>query len=409
MVMDRILIAGIMGAILLSVFAAAFADVPKIPKKNIPIVGRNAWMNVVEANTDFNAVGAIKEPKYKPVNGENAMTTIVEGEKNAVKTIGDTENNIMEQAKSAEQNVVKTAKEITETAKTEGHNEENVVYWSSDTVAIPVPAIVEEMVENKIEVNGVEAEVKCENGACVVEMPKIATEREKMHAVVATLQQTIPMRAKIWQMSVLERNGFTVAKAVATEENRTNVLYATADHGAFAVIAEIPKEILPDARKVEGNVVVLETDPVLKIYLRSEENGIAVAGYSIEGDINIVSKDRIEFAICSVRIADASVRKEGDRYTLSFKIYDGASPVYVPNVRVLAPGRSVVPQYDEATRTYSAIMGDVSDTRIVATVDGCGEITYYVQPPRESTSDTTILAALLVVLLVAVGWYMWKG
>ena len=411
MAAERILVAGIIGIVLLGVFALAFADVPKMSEENVPIIENNTEMNTVEVNMGVNAIETNKEPMYQPVSEENTTTV---SEKNAMEKTENVESNIMEKTKSVEQNAVKTTEEtkseMRETVKTEEQKEENVVYHRSDMVAIPVPAMVEEQMEKKIEVNGVEAEVKCEGGACVVKMPKSAAENAKMQAITMALQQAIPTKAKIKEMSVIEKNGFAVAKAVAVEENRTKVMYATADQGAFAVIVSIPKSVLKSAADVEGNVVVLQMDPVLKIYLKSEGNSIAVAGYTVDKDVNIVSNDSIEFAVCSVRIGDVTSQKSDQGYTLRFKIYDGTEAVYVPNVRITAPGMSVVPQYDEVSKTYSATVPSIENAKIVANVDGCGEITYYIQSSERQTSSTTAaIVALVIVALIVAGWFVWKA
>ena len=412
--MDRVLIAGIMGTILLSVFAAAFADASKISEEKVLIMRKNTEMNTIEINVDIdvNTIDANKEPRYQPVSEEHVMNA-VESNKGDMESIKESENNVMKKAKNTEQKVVKMVKKteskIIDAAKTEEKKGEHVEYKRSGMVAIPVPAIVEGMGEKKVDINGVKVGIACEDGVCIVKMPKSTAKTVKIQTMIAFLQNAVQAKVKVKTMSILDRNGFVVAKAVAVEGNRTKVMYATADQGTFAVIADIPKYVLPNAEGIEGNIVILKADPVLKIYLRSEKNRIGIAGYSIEGDVNVISKDRVVFAICAVRISDATIRESGDKYSLKFKVRDNMLPVYVPNVRVTLPGKTIIPQYDDDTKTYSALLDSANHVKIIANIDGCGEIVYYIPPPRDHEGSTVTVMAIAILAFTAVGWLLWKS
>lgn len=341
-----------------------------------------------------------KEPIYEPVS------TMKETEQ-TVENTGSEMNETRE--KSAE-----TMKETEDQMRAKGETE-NVKYERSDSVSLPIP--VEMKMTNakvgEVEIRGIMAETKCDGGKCVIVMPKDeASQKELLHLAItmAVEQMGVANKVHVVQTAVIERNGFMVAKVVAAEENKLRVMYATADQGAFAVISEIPKEVLPDINLIEGNVVFLETDPVLKIYLKAENNEIAVSGYTVTKDVNFISKDRVEFAVCAVRITDVSVTENGDRYILSFRVMDGTTPVYVPNVRIAGPGTSVIPQYDDIKKRYTATLSKADGIKIVANVSGCGEITYYVQKPENTSNNSLpVVISVAVMAILLAGWYLWKG
>ncbi len=267
-----------------------------------------------------------------------------------------------------------------------------VQYRPSKYVAIPLPkSVVSKAAAKKMEESG---RIKCGGDACTLLVEKNAPNKQMAQALKAIIGN-VSRNAKI-RAAIIRSGDYAVAKAVVVEQNRTDVSYATADQGIFAVTVEIPKSEINSAALIEGNVVFLRTDPILRIYLRSENNEIAVAKFSIKKAVELNTNDSIEFASCTIGVKN--VNYDPSDGTLRFQMSDGNQPVYIPSVKIVAPGTLVLPQYDSKTKTYTAKIGSARNTKIEAYVDGCGQIIYPLAESAQNSKSNGGIAAILVIL-----------
>ncbi len=262
-------------------------------------------------------------------------------------------------------------------------------YRPAPKMPVPIPATVAKVAREH------NVEVRCYKKGCYMLVDKNAAEGSINHILDRIMTGS---KARI---HVLRKGKFAVVEAVVPENNVTKVQYATDDSGIFAVTVEIPKSEVNSADLIEGNVIFLKTDPVLKIYLRNDENGITVSGFTIKKVVELNTTASISFAACTVGFSSVNM-KDGQ---ISFQITDGNQPVYVPNVHITTPAGTVIPQYNPQTRTYSAKLA--ADTgKIVAYVSGCGDIIYPITPEAEkkrSSTGATVATALVLLAIIAAG------
>lgn len=310
-----------------------------------------------------------------------------------------------EHAKREANTAAKIARETTKKMRTESHNVIHSVetttrgkgggatYKPSKHIAVAIPKKFAE--DNTIKEMESKGMAKCKGDSCIIMMEKNTPEEHVVHILSAVLKR-IPPKAKV-HTALIRHGDYAVAKAVIEDVNKTEVSYATADQGIFAVTVEIPKSDVNSARLIEGNVIFLQTDPVLRIYLRSENNQIAVARFTIKKAVDLNTTDMIEFASCSIGVRN--VRYNSNKGTISFQMSDGNQPVYIPSVKIVGPGTLVLPQYDSQTKTYTAKIKNTTGTKIEAYVDGCGEIIYPITGTQTNTGENKGgVAAILVVL-----------
>ncbi|NPA76436.1 MAG: hypothetical protein GXN93_01630 [Candidatus Diapherotrites archaeon] len=368
-----------------------------------------------EKNIDINSL-PVPHPKM-PV-----QPTVTTGDNVAVKH--DNNNQEMEKHVKTAVTEANKAKERMESAERKEHNmpsktthsEErasHVKYKPSPEIVIPIPEKMAKSMahENHEEHNEMHHEgnvmengaretntetphikTMCEHGQCYIVMDKNVSPK----MINAILEKTIrtTSHAKV-RAEVIRKQDFAVVKAVVEENSQTHVEYATADQGIFAVTVEIPKTEVNNPSLIEGNVIFLKTDPVLRIYLRSEGNEIAVAGFTVKKAVELNTTDALEFAACTLGIRN--VQTKGDEIT--FQITDGNQPVYVPSVKIETPGTLILPQYDAGSKTYSAKIQNTQGARIVAYVQGCGEIIYPLAEKAKASGGSTNGVAAIVVIL----------
>ncbi len=262
-------------------------------------------------------------------------------------------------------------------------------YRPAPKMPVPIPATVAKVArEHNIE-------VKCYKKGCYMLVDKNAAEGN-----INRLLNRLMAGSKT-KIHVLRKEKFAVVEAVVPENNVTKVQYATDDSGIFAVTVEIPKSEVNSANLIEGNVIFLKTDPVLKIYLRNDGNGITVSGFTIKKAVDLNTTASIAFAACTVGFSSVNL-KDGQ---ISFQITDGNQPVYVPNVHITTPAGTVIPQYNPQTHTYSAKLA-ADNGKIVAYVSGCGNIIYPITPEVEkkrSSAGTTVATALVLLAIISAG------
>ena len=361
------------------------------------VTQKNADQNVQKVETKISAT-------THETNTFNNMANPRE-DKNTAKTVA--EKQIKKSANSTEK-VEKTAKNAmggmaknTNPREHEQKGPTHVKYKPSKYIAMAIP-LTHHGKEAAKEING-EGALRCKNGVCTIIADKNTGTKQIEHIlekIIGNRPNVMRVRAKI-----IRKGDYAVAKAVVVEKNSTEVSYATADQGIFAVTVEIPKTEVNSAKLIEGNVIFLQTDPVLRIYLRSENNQIAVARFTIKKAVDLNTKDSIEFASCSIGVKNVNVDSGAGK--LTFQISDGNQLVYIPSVKIVAPGTIILPQYDSQTKTYSAKIKDVSDAKIEAYVDGCGEIIYPITTAQENigghnTNGITIIVVILGVIAAAV-------
>ncbi len=338
---------------------------------------------VMHEATEYNAeTNAIEAPTHA---GSKQIMSTAESEENKMETAAKTVKARVKQAVQAGK------KNYKQPSKVKSSGEKHVRYRPSKYVAVPLPA----KLATTSEKNG-PVKTKCSGSRCYLLVDKNTSTKHLERFLESIVKNAAP-HAKV-HVAVERKGAYAVAKAVVVDQNKTDVSYATADQGIFAVTVEIPKSEVNSAKLIEGNVIFLQTDPVLRIYLRSENNQIAVAKFTIRKAVDLNTTDSIEFASCSIGVRN--VKYDPNEGTISFQMSDGNQPVYIPSVKIVAPGTLVLPQYDSKTRTYVAKLNRTNNAKIEAYVDGCGEIIY---PLVTSTQNTGTSSGGIAAILVIIG------
>jgi len=266
-----------------------------------------------------------------------------------------------EHTKQEAKNTTKAAKETTEKMGEKSQNMANAAvtstgnkgdgakYKPSAHVAVAIPRRFAE--ENTIKEMESKGMAKCKGDSCIIMVDKNAAEKHIAHILSAVLKR-VSSRAKV-HTAIIRRGDYAVAKAVVEDVNKTEVSYATADQGIFAVTVE--------------------------------NNQIAVARFVIKKALDLNTTDRIEFASCSIGVRN--VNYDPSNGTISFQMSDGNQPVYIPSVKIVGPGTLVLPQYDSETKRYAAKIKNPAGAKIEAYVDGCGEIIYPLTEGQTSSRE----------------------
>ncbi|GEM_PF-3053127 len=283
------------------------------------------------------------------------------------------------------------------------------------TVAVAIPAPVRGEMQSEIEINGVKVRVECHHGACIAEMPAEMARKTVMAEVAKQiLERAAPQAAKRLEIKKIETynlvtDNVTAVMAQDKENNSTVVTYAATGYKTVAITVEIPKDVLQKASGyIEGNVIIVKDDPVLRIYLSPEGNSPSTASFTVKKAVDELGSTVIEFAACQIRVANVQTIPVGDKWQVSFQIRDGNTPVYLQGVHIVGAGVDVVPQYDAATKTYIATVKPAMGLKIRAYVSGCGEITANVPKPAGSQGIPSIVVWGIVLAAIAVlGFGVW--
>ncbi len=278
----------------------------------------------------------------------------------------------------------------------------------AETVAIAIPMPAAKQMEQQLEINGIPVKVKCEHGACIAELPATVSQKEIMSAVAKQIMSHVAPeesnKLKIKKVETYNLVTDNVTKVVAqnVENNSTVVTYAATGYKTVAVTVEIPKSVLPKASGyVEGNIIIVKDDPVLRIYLSPDGNSPSIVSFTVKKAVEDLGSTVIEFAACQIKVVNVRTTTVGDKWQVSFQIRDGNTPVYIKGVHIVGAGVDVVPQYDAATKTYIATVKPAMGLKISAYVSGCGEITAAVPEPQQSAGVPGIVVGAVILAAIA--------
>jgi len=200
------------------------------------------------------------------------------------------------------------------------------------------------------------------------------------------------------------------------EHNKLYVVYVARGVGYIAVDDYIPKSSVSSYVSISGPVVFLNLDPVLRMFLRAESGKIDVRHYEVSGVTGIVPiRTAVHFATCNLRIVNFSASLttiDGRSYvTGRFSVFDGDSPVLIPNLRVQIGDQVISPQYSSTDMSYQffAPYSEDADAVIIsADVPGCSHFEHEEYLSLHESNDWTgwVLAGLAI--LVAMGIYILK-
>ncbi len=200
----------------------------------------------------------------------------------------------------------------------------------------------------------------------------------------------------------------TVCNWVETAGSSATVHIAIASkmYREFSYDIYLPKKAVESAKNVKTPHITIVPDPVIRIYLKANQNGIAVASVSIE---NVKSKflpaGILSFGACDVSIGSFRVTQISPRkYAISFQVLDKETPIIANHVSVKIDDRIVIPQYDSEKQEYRATVelpSGAHRTEITADVPLCGQTIYEKTFTTGKYSDMAkYWAALLSAVLV---------
>ncbi len=201
----------------------------------------------------------------------------------------------------------------------------------------------------------------------------------------------------------------TVCNWVETTGSSATVHIAIASkmYREFSYDIYLPKKAVESAKNVKTPHITIVPDPVIRIYLKANQNGIAVASVSIE---NVKSKflptGILSFGACDVSIGSFQVAKIGPRkYAISFQVLDKETPILANHVSVKIDDRIVIPQYDSEKQEYRATVelpSGAHRAEITVDVPLCGQTIYEKTFTTGNYSDMVkYWVALLSAVLVA--------
>ncbi len=263
--------------------------------------------------------------------------------------------------------------------------------------AIPVPA------PGKYVFLGSEYTAQCEDNFCVVFIPKNLV-NHNTHLCIRENRITFCPNGTI---TLMDLGVASLSKTVRKSGNKKTTTYVGKGYYPVAIRVKIPK-IDGKPPKIVANAIYIETDPVLKIFLKTYNGNVAVSQITTESTSKVI-EDKISFESCTLNIAHVVTAVEdrnGNTVLVSFQVVENDMPVYVPTVDVTIAGKKITPQYDPVLKTYVARTTVPKGTvriHISARAEGCSTISYaQTVPVGMQTWDTLVKQILLIIALSAI-------
>ena len=228
----------------------------------------------------------------------------------------------------------------------------------------------------------------------------------------ASMSEYIPA-----ELNILGNDRVRVNRLAYLENNSVVVVFVAQGVGYVAADENIPKSTAQTFSSIRGDVVFINPDPILRIYLRAERGKVDVRHYEIEGATEIPkTTTTVLFAPCSLRVAAFSAkltRIGGKEYVAGrFKVVDSdGHPLLIPTLSVVVGDDAVSPQYSSATMEYVFFVPydrAVDSVTISADVPGCSHFEHTEYISLERGNGQTLAVLVLLVAVLAAGAYFFK-
>lgn len=152
-------------------------------------------------------------------------------------------------------------------------------------------------------------------------------------------------------VQVLDVNGGSLTRATVDWGGTYSVTYVNGGSRTVRVVEEYPKSVAADASAFSGDLIFLETDPVLVVYVAPGAESPVT--YRVHAEDPPYLIPYVELSACRLRVADVREERQGEGVLISFRVLERGRPAYLKGITVLIDGRSFSPQYDAETGEYT--------------------------------------------------------
>ncbi len=203
-------------------------------------------------------------------------------------------------------------------------------------------------------------------------------------------------------VQVFEENGETLTRATVGWGDEYSVTYVNEGDRTLRVEEHYPKDLAANVSLFSGDLVFVETDPVLVVYVApGADNPVT---YRVRAEAPPYLIPYVELSTCDLRVTDVREETQGDGVLISFKVLEKGRAAYLTSMTVLIDNRSFSPQYDTETGVYTVFARlEPGNHRVVirGVAPGCPAVvhTYNLSVGGNNTLPFVLVVVLLLALL----------
>lgn len=263
------------------------------------------------------------------------------------------------------------------------------------TFCIPVPETAYTHIRYSLPETNVFVDFQCSGAHCCGEYNADTNGEILITRLGEARPDTFPLYVQI-----IEVNGNRLTRSTVDWGDSYSVTYVNEGSRAVRVEENYPKKLAANASAFSGDLIFLETDPVLIVYVAP--GGKHPVTYRVRAEAPPYLIPYVELSTCDLRVVDVREERQGDGVLLSFKVLERGRAVYLTSITVLIDEKSFSPQYNAETGNYTVFARLTPGSHRVVirgTAPGCPAIvrTYSLNVEEISFS----FAFLALVLLLA--------